>query len=80
MLHAEISYDREEMVIRDLRTGQRIGPYHEMLRERDVALRERDGVLRERDHAAHERDEERQAHNAALARIAELEARLKAQG
>ena len=72
VLNAEIAYDRAEMVIHDLRTGQRIPPPHEALRERNEALRQRD-------EAARERDEERKANDAAMARIAELEARLKAQ-
>ncbi|MDE0192572.1 MAG: Uma2 family endonuclease [Gammaproteobacteria bacterium] len=63
VLEAEISYDRIEMVMRNARTGDRIPPIHEALRQRADALRQR--------------SEERNAHEAALARIAELEARLK---
>lgn len=63
VLYAEISYDRAEMVIRDARTGDRIPPIHDALRQRDDALRQR--------------SEERKAYEAALARIAELEDRLK---
>lgn len=84
VIDAEISYDRTEMAICDVRTGERIPLVHDALRgrddairQRDDALREREGVLRERDDAIRQRDEERKAHEAALARVAELEARLK---
>ena len=63
VLDAEISYDRTEMAILDARTGERIPLVHDALRQRDDALRQR--------------LEERKAHEAALVRIAELEARLK---
>ncbi|MCY3837133.1 MAG: Uma2 family endonuclease [Gammaproteobacteria bacterium] len=63
VLDAEISYDRTEMAILDPRSGERIPLVHDALRQRDDILRQR--------------SEERKAHEAALARIAELEARLK---
>lgn len=44
---------------------------------RDDALNERDDARRQRDIVLRQRDEERRAREAALARIAELEARLK---
>ena len=69
MLNAEISYDRTEMAVRDVRSGERIPMIHDALRQRDDALRQRDDALRRR-------SEEGKAHEAALARIAELEARL----
>lgn len=62
VLTAEISYDRAEMDIYNLRTGERIPLAHDALRQRDDALRQRDDA--------------RAAHETALARIAELEARL----
>ena len=84
VLDAEISYDRTEMAIVDPRTGERIPVIHDSLRRRDDALRQRDDALRQRDDALRQRDdalrrrsEERKAHEATLARIAELEARLK---
>ena len=63
VLNAELSYDRVEMSIRNLATRERIPPLYEVLLMRDEALRQR--------------DEERKARQEALARIAELEARLK---
>ena len=63
VLDTEISYDGTEMAILDPRTGDRIPGIHDALRQRDDALRQR--------------DEGRKAHEAALARIADLEARLK---
>lgn len=63
VLDAEISYDRTEMTMRDARTGEPIPPLHVILRQRDAALRQR--------------SEARKTHEATLARIAELEARLK---
>ena len=84
VLNAELSYDRTEMTIRDARTGERIPLVHDALHERDDARHERDDARherddarRERDDARRQRDEERRAREAALARIAELEARLK---
>ena len=112
VLNAEISYDRTEIAVRDVRTGERVPLVHDAVRQRDDALRKREGALRERADAARERDdamhqrddamrqrddamrqrddamrqrddamrqrdEEREAHEAALARVAELEARLK---
>ena len=76
VLNAEISYDRTEMAVRDVRTGERIPLVHNALRQRDDALRQREEALRQRDDALRRRSEERKAHEAALARIAELEARL----
>ena len=70
VLDAEISYERTEMAILDPRTGERIPLVHDALRQRDDAVREREDALRQR-------LEERKAHEAALVRIAELEARLK---
>ena len=70
VLHAEISYDRALIVIRDLRTGEPIPPPRDAVRERDDAVLQRDEALRQR-------DEERMAREAALERIAELEARLR---
>ncbi len=69
VLNAEISYDRTEMAVRDVRSGERIPMIHDALRQRDDALRQRDDALRRR-------SEEGKAHEAALARVAELEARL----
>lgn len=76
VLDAEISYDRAEMTIHDARTGERIPVVHDALSQRDDARRQRDGALRQRDSALRQRDDERKAHEAALARIAGLEARL----
>ena len=76
VLNAEISYDRTEMAVRDVRTGERIPLVHDALRQREDALRQREDALRQRDDALRRRSEERKAHEAALARIAELEARL----
>ena len=69
MLGAEISYDRIEFELRDARTGEPVPLAHDAVRQRNHALRERDLALRQR-------EEEREAHEAALERIAELEARL----
>lgn len=69
VLDADVSYDRAEMDIRSVRTGERLPLVHDALRQRDDALRQRDDALRQR-------DDERAAHETALARIAELEARL----
>ena len=77
VLDAEISYDRTEMVIRNARTGEPIPPLHEILRQRDDFVREREDALRDRDDFLRQRSEERRGYEAALARIAELEARLK---
>ena len=77
VLNAEISYDRTEVAVHDMRTGERIPLIHDSLRQRNEALRERDDALRQRDDAMRQRTEERKAHEAALARVAELEARLK---
>ena len=70
------SVDRTEMAVRDVRTGERIPLVHDALRQREDALRQREEALRQRDDALRRRSEERKAHEAALARIAELEARL----
>ena len=81
VLYAELSYDRKDMRIVDLRTGEPIPPVGEALQMRKEALRVRDEALQVRDEALRARDEanrEREAERAALeARIAELEARLK---
>ena len=77
MLDAENFYDRTDMAILDPRTGERVPLIHDALRRRDDALREREGALRDRDDALRQRSEERKAHEAALARVAELGARLK---
>ena len=81
VLHAELSYDRKDMRIVDLRTGEPIPPFAEALQIRKEATRERDQAIRARDQAIRAQDEanrEREAERAAFeARIAELEARLK---
>ena len=91
VLNAEISYDRTEFGLRDARTGEQIPLVHDAVRQRNDAARERDDALRQRDDAAserddalrqrddalRERDEERNAHEAALERVAQLEARLR---
>ena len=77
VLDAEISYDRKEMSMLNARTGEHVPLVYDALRGRDDALRQRDDLLRQRDSALRQRDEERKAHEAALARIAELGARLK---
>ena len=74
VLYAELSYDRKNMRIVDLRTGERIPPFGEALEARNEAMRERDEALRAQDEANRERETERAAFEA---RIAELEARLK---
>ena len=74
VLYAELSYDRKDMRIVDLRTGERIPPFGEALEARNEAMRERDEALRAQDEANRERETERAAFEA---RIAELEARLK---
>ena len=48
VLDAEVSYDRAEMAIRDVRTGERIPLIRDALRQRDDALRQRDDALRQR--------------------------------
>ena len=70
VLDAKISYDRKDMSMCNARTGEHVPLVHDALRGRDDALRQRNDAMRQR-------DEERKAHEAALARIAELEARLK---
>ena len=74
VLHAELSYDRKEMRIVDLRTGELIPPFPQILQTTREAMRERDGALRAQDEANREREAERAAFEA---RLAELEARLK---
>ena len=90
VLNAEFSYDREDMHIVDLRTGEQVEPLHKtrhQLREEARARREeararreaehqRDAEARARREAEHERDEEARGRREAEARIAELEARL----
>lgn len=70
VLNAEFSYDREEMHIVNLRTGRRVAPQHETERQRDAAEHARDEEVRRRlsEGRAYE------------ARIAELEAKLRARG
>ena len=70
VLNAELTYDREEMRIVDLRTWKHIPPLHELLQEIDKARQARDDVIRER-------DSQRKAYEA---RIAELDAKLRARG
>ena len=81
VLYAELSYDRKDMRIVDLRTGELVPPFPQVLQMTREAIRERDQATRERDEAIRWRDEanrEREAEHAAFeARIAELEARLK---
>lgn len=74
VLYAEFSYDRKDMRIVDLRTGEPIPPFAEALQMRQKATRERDEAIRARDEANREREAE---HAALEARIAELEAQLK---
>lgn len=45
VLDAEISYDRTEMVIRDARTGERIPPIHEALRQRSEERKAHEAAL-----------------------------------
>ena len=42
VLQAELSYDRKEMHIVNLRTGERIPPFHEALQMREDVLRQRE--------------------------------------
>ena len=69
VLNAELTYDGEEMRIFDLRDGEHIPPLHEMLRQIDKERQARADALR--------RDSQRRAYEA---RIAELEAKLRALG
>lgn len=81
VLYAELSYNRKDMRIVDVRTGEPIPPFPQVLQMTREATRARDQATRERDEAIRARDEanrEREAEHAAFeARIAELEARLK---
>ena len=45
VLHAELSYDRVEMKIRSMATGERIPPLQEALQMRNEALRQRDEAI-----------------------------------
>ena len=58
VLNAELSYDREEMHIVNLRTGRRLAPHHETERQRDEAEHARDEEAHARREAEHARDEE----------------------
>ena len=69
-MNAEFTYDREEMRIVDLRTGQHIPPLHELLQQVDKARQARDDVWSDWDSEC----------KAYEARIAELEAKLRARG
>ena len=74
VLYAELSYDRRELGVVDLRNGEPIPPFPEAVRMREAALREHSEAVRARDEANRAREAERAAFEA---RIAELEARLK---
>ena len=77
VLFAELSYDRKDMRIVDLRTGELVPPFPQVLQMTREAIRERDQATRERDEAIRGRDEANREREAFEARIAELEARLK---
>ena len=73
VLNAELTYDGEEMRIFDLRDGEHIPPLHEMLRQIDKQRQARADARQARDDVASQR-------KAYEARIAELEAKLRALG
>ncbi len=74
VLYAELSYDRKDMRILDLRTGEPIPSLLQILQMNREANRERDEAIRAGDEANQTREAERAAFEA---RIAELEAQLK---
>ena len=77
VLNAEFTFDGEEMRIVDLRTGKHIPPLHELLQQIDQDRRARDDALQARDDALRKRNSQRKVYEA---RIAELEAMLRARG
>ena len=73
VLYAELSYDRKELGVVDLRNGEPIPPFPEAVRMREAAWRKhgealqaRDQAVQVRDDALHVRDEALRARDEAL--------------
>ena len=83
-MNDELTYHPEEMRIVDLRTGKHIPPLHELRQQIDKARQLRTGARQAHDEARQARADvfrERDAQRKACeARIAELEAKLRARG